>query len=63
MDLVKRVSILDCYKFKPPKIFVIRDTQGREWTTREGLKYLRGVYAADSKKFFYNLDEYRMVKK
>lgn len=54
---------MDWYKFKPPKIFVIRDTQGREWTTREGLKYLRGVYAADSKKFFYNLDEYRRLKK
>lgn len=54
---------MDWYKFKPPKIFVIRDTQGREWTTREGLKYLRGVYAVDSKKYFYEVNAYRRLKK
>ncbi len=48
---------------QPPKIFVIRDTQGREWTTKEGLKFFKGICAADSKKYFYEVNAYRSLKK
>lgn len=40
----------------PPKIFVIRDIHGKEWTTKTGLKLLRGIYAVDLKKYFYELE-------
>lgn len=50
-------------KFQRPKIFVIKDINGTEWTTKTGLKYLCGVYAVDSKKYFYDVNSYRRVKK
>ena len=42
-------------KSQSPKIFVIKDMQGQEWTTKEGLKFIQGVYVLDSKKYFYKL--------
>lgn len=45
-------------KFQRPKIFVIKDIHGTEWTTKTGLKYLCGVYAVDSKKYFYEVKSY-----
>ena len=47
--------MLDRCKNKPPKIFVIRDIYGREWTTKEGLYFLKGIYAVDFKKYFYRV--------
>ena len=45
------------------KIFVIKDVDGREWTTKRGLEILLGVCAADSKKYFYEINSYRRLKK
>lgn len=45
-------------KFQSPKIFVIRDIHGKEWTTKEGMKILHGVYAVDFKKYFYEVKSY-----
>ena len=45
------------------KIFVIKDVQGKTWTTKRGLEILLGVCAADSKKYFYELKFYeRLIK-
>lgn len=43
------------------KVFVIRDIHGVEWTTKAALYYLYGIYAIDSKKYFYTTE--RKVKK
>ena len=40
----------------PPKFFVIRDIHGKDWTTKNGLKLLRGIYAVDFKNYFYELE-------
>lgn len=45
-------------ELRSPKIFVIEDIHGREWTTKEGLKYLYGVYAVELKKYFYEVKSY-----
>lgn len=45
-------------ELRSPKIFVIEDIHGREWTTKEGLKYLCGVYAVELKKYFYEVKSY-----
>ena len=42
-------------KSQQPKFFVIKDRYGREWTTKEGLKFIRGICALDNKKYFYEL--------
>lgn len=42
-------------KSQSPKVLVIKDRYGREWTTKEGLKSIRGVYVLDFKKYFYEL--------
>lgn len=44
-------------KTRPPKIFIVKDIHGREWTTKEGLMKIYGVYAADTKKYFYELEK------
>ena len=45
------------------KIFVIKDIHGKTWTTKRGLEILLGVCAADSKKYFYDVEIYeRFVK-
>lgn len=46
-----------------PKVFVVRDIHGKDWTTKNGLKLLRGIYAVDSKKYFYELKFYERVRK
>lgn len=38
------------------KVFVIRDIHGVEWTTKAALHYLYGIYAIDSKKYFYTTE-------
>ena len=43
-------------KSHSPKIFVVKDTHGRERTTKEGLKFIRGICALDFKKYFYELE-------
>lgn len=48
-------------KSQSPKIFVVKDTRGREWTTKEGLKYIRGICALDFKKYFYELKNSAVV--
>lgn len=45
------------------KIFVIKDINGKTWTTKRGLEILLGVCAADSKKYFYEINSYRRLKK
>ena len=45
------------------KVFVIKDIHGVEWATKESLHYLFGVYAADSKKYFYEIKSYERLKK
>lgn len=50
-------------KTRSPKVFVIRDLQGREWTTKDGLKILYGIYAADFKKYFYELNAFGRTEK
>ena len=52
------------HKFHLPKIFVIKDIHGREWTTKRGLEIIRGICAVDIKKYFYDVNAYeRFVKK
>lgn len=50
--------MMKLYKFQTPRIFVIKDIHGKEWTTKEGLRLIRGVCAADFKKYFYDLDKF-----
>lgn len=38
------------------KVFVIRDIHGVEWATKDALYYLYGIYAIDSKKYFYTTE-------
>ena len=45
------------------QIFVIKDVDGKTWTTKRGLEILLGVCAADSKKYFYEINFYRRSKK
>lgn len=45
------------------KIFVIKDVNGKKWTTKRGLEILLGVCAADSKKYFYDVNFYRRFMK
>lgn len=45
------------------KIFVIKDVNGKTWTTKRGLEILLGVCAADSKKYFYEINFYRRFMK
>ena len=51
----KGVSKMKRRKSQSPKVLVIKDRYGREWTTKEGLKSIRGVYVLDFKKYFYEL--------
>ena len=44
-------------KSQQSRFFVIKDRYGREWTTKEGLKFIRGICALDCKKYFYELNE------
>ena len=50
-------------KLQSEKFFVIRDIHGVEWATRESLFNLFEVYALDFKKYFYEVNAYRRVKK
>lgn len=42
-------------KSQSPKVFVITDRHGQEWTTKEGLRVIYGIYALDFKKYFYKV--------
>lgn len=41
-----------------PRIFIIRDIHGKEWTTKKGIELIYGISAADFKKYFYDINKF-----